>query len=91
MQAPLDCPVYLEVPAGYRFVDGKLKFIGENNKNTDKTYVLNLLKNMYGLIQAGYNWYNTLTDVLLELGFKQSNVDKCLFIQHECVILNLCR
>ncbi len=37
--------------------------------------------------QAGYNWYNKLTDVLLDLGFKQSNVDKCLFIWHNCIIL----
>jgi hypothetical protein len=42
---------------------------------------------MYGLKQAGYNWYNKLTDVLLDLGFKQSAVDKCLFIHQNCVIL----
>ncbi len=62
-------------------------FAGASNKNTDNTYVLKLLKNMYGLKQAGYNWYNKLTDVLLDLGFKQSLVDKCLFIKDSCIIL----
>jgi hypothetical protein len=42
---------------------------------------------MYGLKQAGYNWYNKLTDVLLDLGFKQSAVDKCLFIHQNCVMI----
>jgi len=86
-QAPLDCPVYLEIPAGYHVKDGNLTFAGETNKNHDKSHVLKLLKNMYGLKQAGYNWYNKLTDVLLDLGFKQSAVNKCLFICQNCVIL----
>lgn len=86
-QAPLDCPVYLEIPAGYHVQNGRLIFAGASSKNTDKTYVLKLLKNMYGLKQAGYNWYNKLTDVLLDLGFKQSLVDKCLFIKDSCIIL----
>jgi hypothetical protein len=42
---------------------------------------------MYGLKQAGHNWYNKLTDELLSLGFIQSKVDKCLFIRLDCIIL----
>lgn len=79
-QAPLDCPIYMEIPAGFHVIDGKLQFAGEHIKQTDKTYVLQLLKNMYGLKQAGHNWYKHLTDDLLQLGFHQSKVDKCLFI-----------
>ncbi len=86
-QAPLDCPIYMEIPAGFHVVDGQLQFAGENFKQTDKTYVLKLLKNMYGLKQAGNNWYRHLTDDLLQIGFRQSKVDKCLFIRHDCLIL----
>jgi hypothetical protein len=86
-QAPLDCPIYMEIPAGYQVVDGQLKFAGVHFKNSDKTYVLKLLKNMYGLKQAGNNWYRHLTDDLLHLGFTQSRVDKCLFIRSDCIIL----
>jgi len=50
-------------------------------------HVLKLLKNMYGLQQAGHNWYNSLTDHLLTAGFQQSNVDKCLVIQDDCIIV----
>jgi hypothetical protein len=42
---------------------------------------------MYGLKQAGYNWYSKITDELIKIGFKQSNVDKCLFIRQDCIII----
>jgi hypothetical protein len=75
--APLDCPVYIEILARYT---GQLVFTGLNHKAKDKTYEIKLFKNMYGWKQAGCNWYNTLTDEFLNVGFKQSAVDKCLFI-----------
>ncbi len=86
-QAPLDCPINMEIPAGYGVQDGQLIFTGEANHNSDKTYVLQLLKNMYGLKQAGHNWYNTLTDELIKVGFRQSQVDKCLFICDNCIVI----
>ena len=86
-QAPLDCPSYLETSAGYQILDGKLQFAGKSHKNNDKSFVLKLLKNMYGPKQAGHNWNNKLTDELLSLGFIQSKVDKCLFISLDCIIL----
>jgi hypothetical protein len=86
-QAMLDTPIYMEVPAGYQIKDRQLQFTGEASRNQDKSYVLKLLKNMYGLRQAGYNWYNHLTDQLLSLGFHQSKVDKCLYIHGDCIIL----
>jgi hypothetical protein len=41
---------------------------------------------MYGLKQSGKNWYESLTDELLQLNFKQSQVDKCLFIRQDCIL-----
>jgi len=70
----------MEILVGYSVQDGKLAVSGESHRNQDKTRILKLLKNMYGLKQAGHNWYNRLTDELLNNGFQQSQVDKCLFI-----------
>jgi hypothetical protein len=42
---------------------------------------------MYGLRQAGHNWYKRLYDALITAGFSQSRVDKCLFIKHDCIIV----
>jgi hypothetical protein len=86
-QAPLDCPIYTEVPAGYDVVEGKLTFVGENHKSTEKQYALRLLRNMYGLKQAGHNWYKHLQDELTTMGFRQSKIDKCLFIRKDCILL----
>jgi hypothetical protein len=38
-QAPLDCPGYMEIRAGYTVKDGCLTFNGENCNNQDKTHV----------------------------------------------------
>jgi hypothetical protein len=86
-QAPLDHPIYMEIPAGFHIINDKLEFAGENATRSDKTYVLQLLKNMYGLKQAGHNWYNCLQSELLNMGFRQSTTDKCLFIRMDCIIL----
>jgi hypothetical protein len=55
-QAPLDCPIYIEVPARYDVVEGKLTFVGEHHQSTERQYALRLRHNMYGLKQAGHNW-----------------------------------
>jgi hypothetical protein len=48
-QADLDVPVYMKLPAGI------------NNTNVSdgdwRRYVLKLNKSLYGLKQAGYNWF----------------------------------
>jgi hypothetical protein len=77
----------MEVPAGYSVLNGMLQFIGEANRNSDKSWVLQLTKNMYGLKQASHNWYNRLQEELLSIGFIQSKIDKCLFMRHDCVIV----
>jgi hypothetical protein len=44
--------------------------------------VWRLLRSLYGLKQAGRNWYLTLIDTLLSLGLVRSVHDDCLFIGH---------
>jgi hypothetical protein len=53
----------------------------------DKTFILQLTTNMYGLKQAGRNWYNHLHTALTAIGFAQSKVDKCLFFQRDCILV----
>jgi len=42
---------------------------------------------MYGLKQAGNNWFDTLCEPLLAQGFKQSSIDPCLFIKPNCKLV----
>jgi hypothetical protein len=45
-QAPLDCPIYMEIPTGFSIQQGKFTFIGESTKQPDRQNILRLLKNM---------------------------------------------
>jgi Reverse transcriptase (RNA-dependent DNA polymerase). len=75
-QAPLEGEdVYMELPAGYTV------------KSANKNVVLKLKKNLYGLKQAAYNWHELLKSGLLKLGFKQSQVEPCLFMKQDIVCL----
>ncbi len=68
-QADVEVPVYMELPLG---------FVAPQIGN-QKLYVLWLNKSLYGLNQAGYNWFAKLCNRLLDHGFMQSNIDACIF------------
>ncbi len=63
-QADLDAPVYMELPAGVIPVDVS---DGDQHK-----YVLKLKNSLYGLKQAGYNWFEKNFKRLITHDFIQS-------------------
>ncbi len=68
-QADLDVPVYMKLPIGF----------DDPNSENCKFYVLRLNKSLYGLKQAGYNWFAKLSNGLQNCRFVQSNIDPCVF------------
>lgn len=68
-QAPLDCPIFMEIPAGFGITDNKLVFTNEATHNNTKNSCTAPFKNMYGLKQASNNWYKCLHDALLQQHF----------------------
>ena len=57
-------------------------------KFTDRfTKVYKLLKNLYGLKDAGRTWNEHLKDGLLERGWKQSMIDECLYIKNDMLLI----
>ena len=75
-QADIEFDMYMELPKGIetRYGDGK-------------THVLKLLKNLYGQKQAGRVWNQHLTKGLKAIGFKQSNVDECVFFRGNVIFV----
>jgi hypothetical protein len=67
----------MEVPIG---------FDAPNNEDR-KFYVLKLNESLYGLKQAGYNWFAELSNGLQDRGFLQSSGDPCIFFGHKCIVL----
>jgi hypothetical protein len=75
-QAPVERELYIEIPMGID-LDGADK----------KDYALKLRKNLYGQRQAGRVWNQFLVQGLLDIGFKQSTVDECVFYHGQSVLL----
>jgi len=68
----------MEVPKGVQVADQSI---------STETYVLQLIKNLYGQKQAGRVWYLWMTERLLRLGFTQSSIDPCVFYYKGTVML----
>ena len=69
-----DEKIYMELPYGFEFQD-------------KSTHVLRLKKNLYGLKQAGLNWFEYIKEGLSERGFTQSQIDPCVFYRKDAIIV----
>ena len=77
-QADVDRPLYMEIPKGVQVAGHPI---------SSETYVLQLIKNLYGQKQAGRVWYLWMTERLLHMGFTQSMIDPCVFYHKGTVML----
>jgi histone deacetylase 1/2 len=68
LHSTLDYEVYMKFPPGYDGLAGKC---------------LLLKKSIYGLKQAGRDWFSSLRNELLRLGFTQLRSDHCVYVHHE--------
>lgn len=73
----IDAEIFLDVPEGY---------IPKNEKEaaflkTPGRKALKLDRSLYGLVQSGYIWNNTLKDFLMSQGFKPLGSDSCIFVK----------
>ena len=75
-QAKLDVDIFMELPVGFETAEGN-----------SKMFVLKLEKNLYGLKQAAYNWFELLKSGLEARGFKTCESDQCVFVRHDAMIL----
>jgi hypothetical protein len=64
----LDEEIYMRPPRDFNIPKGK---------------VLKLLKSIYGLKQAGLNWYLCISSFLHEIGFQKCLSDCCAFIMNK--------
>ena len=74
-QAKLTTDVYTELPWGFH-VPGDRRF-----------YVLKLKKNLYGLSDAGFNWFNYLSTGLKNRNFIPSKIDPCVFYREDMILI----
>ena len=78
-QADVDRDIYMELPQGW----------GPDDKAANnRDYVLKLKKNLYGAREAARNWWLRLRGGLLRRGFHQSEIDPCLFMRDDCILVS---
>ena len=68
-QADVEGTIFMKLPKGVE-LDGK---------ETSKTHMLQLLKNIYCLKQSGRVWKRHLHRGQIDLGYAQSKIDPCLY------------
>ena len=68
LNVKLNEDIYLTQPKGF-------------HDNTELVCKLN--KAMYGLKQAGLAWYQHLSGILFNMGFRKATSDTCLFVKHK--------
>jgi len=86
-QADADCKLYMNKPLGFIVDSSSLCSTHDSTKNNSKHHVLKLLKNVYGLRQAGKVRFDKLCQGLLDRGFIQSSIDPCLFYQKDVIFI----
>ena len=73
-QAKLDRDIFMELPYGFQ----------HGNRGE---YILKLKKNLHGLCDVSYNWFQKITQGLEDEGFVKSKIDQCAFLRNDCIVL----
>jgi hypothetical protein len=80
-----DLEIYMYPPQGMTFSEEEVRSGGNRP-------ILKLLKNLYGLKQAGRLWHQMLDKKLRELKYSQSSVDMCLYylkLKNEIILVGI--
>ena len=70
----------MQLPIGFQ-IDGQTEAYSK------RLYVLKLNKNLYGLKQGSYNWYDKLKKSLVDRYLKPSYIGPCLYIGKGIIII----
>ena len=86
-QAKVSNDVFMHVPERFKVENNKLTLDLNAPSPWQQQHKLKLLKNVYGLKDAGATWFNHLKDGLFKRKFTQSQVDPCLFYKKDLIII----
>jgi histone deacetylase 1/2 len=79
LECVMDAEVFMRLDARLSNLMIQVDRRYESARRPDGTIVVRLLKALYGTIQAAALWYQKLSGVLKDHGFRQNPYDKCLF------------
>ena len=79
-QADLEEYICMQLPIGIQ-VDG------QTEADSNRQYVLKLNKNIYGINQGSFKWYDKLKKSLVDRELYPSAIDPCLYIGYAMIVL----
>jgi hypothetical protein len=74
-QATLKHNIFMKIPSGV------------NTLHTKGPHLLKLIKNLYGLKDAGRTWYQHIDKGLQERGFEPSKIDPCVYFKGQIILI----
>jgi hypothetical protein len=86
-QAHTRTDLFMEVPSHFEVINGELSRNTSAPNPRHQPNVLKLLKNLYGLKDAGLTWFEHLKGGLESRGFRQSLVEPCMFVKDKLILL----
>ena len=79
-QSDFEEDIWMYLPIGFQ-VDG------HTEASSKRSFLLKLNKNLFGLKQGSYNWYEKMKKSLVDQDFKPSDIDPCLYIGNGMIII----
>lgn len=86
-QAKVRTDIYMHIPDRFEVKKGKLVLNEKALPPSKQREVVKLIKNVYGLSDASLTWHLHIKKGLLQCGFKQSQVDPCLFMKDSILFI----
>ena len=86
LNGDIDEDIFIEIPEGVQIEESEIAELGLNklDKVKDLDLAFKLQNSMYGTKQAPRCWNKKINSALsVELGFKRSDGDPCLYVKHE--------
>jgi hypothetical protein len=86
-QADLHYPVYMHIPQGWHVTETGSMEPHSNPRFNDTAHFIKLKKNLYSCKQVARNWFKHLDQGLKDHGFHQSQIDPCLYMKKDCIMV----
>ena len=74
LNGELEEEIFMKIPEG---------LYNQEGNETSSNSVLRLKKSIYGLLQAARQWFLKFEEALKNIGFRNNQIDPCLFIKKE--------
>ena len=86
-QANVQTDIYMHVPEKFEVANKRLRLNEKTPHPSKQDAVVKLVQNVYGLVDASFTWHEHAKKGIEACGFKQSDVNPCLFYKKDILFI----